>query len=131
MKTKSILALVVMLSAAFATNAQLIEPAVKFLPAGEKGLLKVLYAHDTQSNVDVKFLGENGLLKADRIKAGSFSKGFSKKYDVSRIKAKSFWVEISSADLTVRYKMIETKDGQFVAYLEKTIYNHPLVAAIN
>lgn len=131
MKTKSILALVVMLSAAFATNAQSIEPAVKILPAGEKGMLKVLYAYDAQDNVDVKFIGENGLLKSDRIKAGSFSKGFSKKYDVRRIKDKSFWVEVSSAELTVRYKLIEGKDGNFIPYLEKTTYNHPMVATIN
>lgn len=132
MKTKSILAgLVILLSAAFTTHAQLIEPAVKILPGSEKGQLKVIYAYNSQNAVDVKFLGENGLLKSDRIQAGSFTNGFSKRYDVSRIKAKSFWIEVSSADLSVRYKMIESKDGKFVPYLEKTTINHPMVAAIN
>jgi len=132
MKTKSILALVVMLSAALATQAQAFEPAVKILPTGEKGILKVVYAHDAQSNVDVKFLGENGLLEWDRIKADSFSKGFSKKYNVRNIREKSFSIEISAADLTVRYKMIKSQDGSaYVPHLESTTYNHPLVASIN
>lgn len=132
MKTKSILAgLVIMLSTAFSTKAQSPESAVRILPAAEKGMLKVLYAQKSESAVSVKFLGENGILKADRIKAGSFEKGFSKKYDVSRIKYRIFWVEVSSADLTVRYKMVASKEGAFTPYLESTTYNHPLVAAIN
>ncbi len=132
MKTKSILALVVMLSAALATQAQSFEPAVKILPTGEKGILKVVYAHDAQSNVDVKFLGENGLLVWDRIKSESFSKGFTKKYNVRNIREKSFAIEISSAEMTVRYKMIKSKDGSaYVPYLESTTLNHPLVASIN
>lgn len=133
MKTRSIIlsGLVVMLSAAF-TNAQSLEPAVKILPAAEKGMLKILYAASTEKAVDVKFISENGLIKSDRIKAGSFQKGFTKKYDVSGIKANAFWVEVSSNEMTVRYKLIESKDRQsFVPYLEKTTYNHPLVAAIN
>jgi hypothetical protein len=134
MKTRLILSgLVVMLSAAFTTaNAQLDEPAVKVLPSSEKGIVKVLYAIDSDKAVEVKFLSENGLITSDKIKAGSFKNGFSKKYDISRIKAKSFWVEVSSADLTVRYKMIESKERKaFIPYLEKTTYNHPLVATIN
>lgn len=135
MKTKSIIVsgLVVMLSVIFgAASAQVIEPAVKILPAAGKGVLKVLYAYDSDNAVEVKFLSENGLIKSDKIKAGSFQKGFSKKYDVSGIKSKSFWVEVISSEITVRYKMIESKDRKsFVPYLEKTTYNHPLVATIN
>ena len=132
MKIKSILALVVMLSAALATQAQALEPAVKILPTGEAGILKVIYAHEAQSNVDVKFLGESGLIQWDRIKADSFSKGFSKKYNVRNIREKSFSIEVSSADQTVRYKMIKSKDrNAFLPYLESVTYNHPMVASIN
>ena len=135
MKTRSILlsGLVVMLSAAFtAANAQLDEPAVKILPSVEKGIIKVLYAIDSDKAVEVKFLNESGLITLDKIKAGSFNKGFLKKYDISRIDGKSFWVEVSSADLTVRYKMIKSKERKsFIPYLEKTTYNHPMVATIN
>jgi hypothetical protein len=132
MKTKSILVgLVITFSTAFSTKAQSPESAVRILPAAEKGMLKVLYAQKSESAVSVRFLGENGILKADRIKAGTFENGFSKKYDVSRIKDRIFWLEVSSADLTVRYKMVGSKEGAFTPFLESTTYNHPLVAAIN
>lgn len=131
MKTKSILAGLVIMLTAFSARAQSIESNVKILPASEKGMLKVHYVQESEGAVTVKFLGENGILKTDRIKAGTFSKGFSKKYDVSRINERTFWVEVSSADLTVRYKMVGSKDGSFIPYLESTTYTRPLVAAIN
>lgn len=134
MKTKVILAgMIIAVLAAWTVNAQAPdEPSIRILPAAEQGKVKLVYARDSRSNVDVRFMDESGLLKSDRIKAGSFEKGFIKKYDVSRIKNKSFWMEVRSADLTVRYKLVESRDGKsFVPYLEQTTYNHPLVATIN
>lgn len=132
MKTRVVLAgMIVAALGAFTVSAQsLDEPAIKILPASEQGKLKLLYARDTEKAVKVEFIGENGLLQSDRINAGSFEKGFIKKYDVSRIKEKNFWIEVSSGDLKVRYKMV-AKDKSFVPYLEQTTYNHPMVAAIN
>lgn len=135
MKTKAILTGMVMLlsATAWTANAQdSDQPAIKILPAAEEGKLKLVYARSSQKAVNVKFIGENGLLTSDRISAGSFDKGFIKKYDISRIQGKTFWVEVSSADLTVRYKLVESKDGKsFVPYLEQTTYNHQTVATIN
>lgn len=118
--------------AAWTVNAQnLDEPAIRILPSAEEGKLKILYARSAEQAVEVKFIGENGLLQADRIKAGTFQNGFIKKYDVSCIKEKNFWVEVSSGDLKVRYKLVAKDQKTFVPYLEQTTYNHPLVAAIN
>jgi len=133
MKTKLIFAgMLAAVLAAWTVNAQsLDEPAIKILPSVEQGKLKVLYARGAENAVDVKFIGENGLLQSDRIKAGSFQKGFIKKYDVSRIKEKTFWVEVSSGDLKVRYKLVAKDEKTMVLYLEQTTYNHPMVATIN
>lgn len=133
MKTKLLLAgLITFMTAGITTAQPQDEPAVKILPAAEVGTLKVVYGYDSRSTVEVRFIGESGLLKTDRIKAGTFNKGFLKKYDVRRIKDNSFWVEISSAELKVRYKMVSSADGKsFIPHLEQTTYNHPLVAAIN
>ena len=133
MKTKLIFAgMLTAVLAAWTGNAQnLEEPAIKILPAIEEGKLKLLYARDAQHAVEVKFIGENGLLQSDRIKAGTFQNGFIKKYDVSRIKEKNFWVEVSSNNLKVRYKVVAKDQKTFVPYLEQTTYSHPMVAAIN
>lgn len=132
MKTLILLTgVIVALTVSFAVTAQSNDPAVKILPAAEQGTLKLVYAHDSRNPVVVKFIDENGLLKTDHIRAGSFNHGFLKKYDVSRIQAASFWVEVSSGDLTVRYKMVNDQKGRLVPYLEQTTYNHPMVATIN
>jgi hypothetical protein len=123
--------LIFALSAAFTANAQSSDPAIKILPAAEQGTVKLIYAHDSKNAVVVKFLDENGLLKTDHVKAGSFQNGFLKKYDISRIQANTLWVEVSSGDLTVRYKLMHDQLGRFVPYLEQTTYNHPMVATIN
>jgi hypothetical protein len=132
MKTRILLTgVIIALTAFFAVTAQSNDPAVKILPAAEQGTLKLVYAYDSGNPVVVKFIDENGLLKTDRISEGSFNNGFLKKYDVSRIKARGFWVEVSSGDLTVRYKMVNDQKGRLVPYLEQTTYNHPMVATIN
>lgn len=133
MKTRTMIiaSLVTLFSASlFNANAQeIIEPAVKILPTDEKGVLKVLYAYDTDQAVEVKFLNEEGVLTRDKIKATAFQNGFSKKYDVRNIRSKNFWIEVSSPSLMVTYKMTESNDQRsYVPILEKTTYN-TLVAA--
>jgi len=133
MKNKTIIiaSLVTLFSASiFSVNAQqTTEPSVKILPTEEKGVLKVLYAYDTDQPVEVKFLTEDGTLTRDKIKASAFQNGFSKKYDVRNITSKFFWIEVSSSNLIVTYKMTESKDRKsYEPTLEKTTYN-TLVAA--
>jgi hypothetical protein len=133
MKTKTIIiaSLVTLFSVSFfsANAQQTVEPSVKILPTDEKGILKVLFAYDTDQAVEVKFLTEDVVLTRDKIKANTFQNGFSKKYDVRNIKSGNFWIEVSSPSLTVTYKMTESKDRKsHVPVLEKTTYN-TLVAA--
>jgi hypothetical protein len=106
------------------------EPSVKILPTDQKGVLKVLYVYDTDQPVEVKFLTKEEVLTSDKIKGATFQNGFSKKYDVRNITSRNFWIEVSSPNLTVTYKITESKDRKsFVPFLEKTTYNNSLVAS--
>jgi hypothetical protein len=112
--------------AATYSNAQS-DPAVKILPTTEKGILKILYAYPTDKAVSIKFYNESGLIISDKV-SKSYQKGFSKKYDLSRLKAGDYWVEITSPELSVTYKLAGSKEKRWVSTLEKTTYNYPLVA---
>ena len=81
MKTTSTIVaglLVAALSFAVVTsNAQTAnEPAVKILPTNQEGILKVLYAYDTDQSVEVTFFNEGGLITADKIKPAKDQHGF-------------------------------------------------------
>ena len=134
MKTRTIIiaSMVALFSVSFfGTHAQQAgEPLVKILPTDEKGVLKVLYAYDTNQAVEVKFLNDEGVLTHDKIKANTFQNGFSKKYNVRNISSRNFWIEVSSPNLTVTYKMTQSKDRKsFVPFLEKTTYSNSLIAS--
>jgi hypothetical protein len=135
MKIQSIITagFAVILSASFSVQAQTeMLPAIKVLPSNEKGIVKILFAYETLRNVDVKFYNEEGLLKEDRIKAGTFKKGFIKKYDVSAIDTKKFSIDVDSDNVSVTYRLIESKNGtRYTPLLEKTTYKQSLVASNN
>lgn len=132
MKTKAILLAGLFIIVGAAHAQQILEPSVRILPTAEKGILKVLYAYNTGQSVSVKFFNEDGLLLSDRIKANTFQNGFMKKYDVRKIESKSFFVEISSARMSVTYKMTESKERKdFIPVLEKTSFMYPTTASSN
>jgi hypothetical protein len=136
MKTSSIITagLFILFATSFtAVNARQSggEPPVKILPTTQQGILKVLYAAETGKSVDVRFFNKDKVLGFDKIKGDHNFNGFIKKYDISRLKSENFWIEISSASMDVTYKIIPLEDGTFTPILEKTTYNHPLVAAKN
>jgi hypothetical protein len=132
MKTKAILLAGLFMIYGAAQAQEIFEPAVKILPTKDKGILKVLYAYNTDQSVSVKFFNEDGVLLSDRVKANTFQKGFSKKYDVRKIGSGNFFVEVSSARMSVTYKMIESQDGKnLIPVLEKASYMHPTVASSN
>jgi hypothetical protein len=132
MKTKAILLAGLFLIFGAAQAQEIFEPAVKILPTSEKGILKVLYAYHTGQSVSVKFFNNDGVLLSDRIKAKTFLNGFSKKYDVRMIGSKDFFVEVSSAKVSVVYRMTESKDRkEFIPVLEKATYMNPKVASSN
>lgn len=133
MKTKlTILAGIVTALLTVATvNAQSNEPAVKILPTAEEGIIKVLYAYNTDEIVHVSFYNEEGEFATDNVKAREFTKGFFKKYDINNITGNTFWIEVKAANLTATYKMTKSAKGTFVPLLEKTTYNHEVIAANN
>ena len=133
MKVKSIIAgLVTVLSLAFVTSRaqQGSEPAVKILPTLQPGIVKILYAYETDKPVEVRFVDEGGLITRDKVTIEKGLHGFSKRYNIHNIDAKIFWIEISSENVSVTYRMMESKDTKsYVPFLEKATYSYPLVAS--
>ncbi len=132
MKTSSIISAILFVFAiSFTASArQANEPPVKILPTTQKGVLKVLFAFEADQDVEVKFYNNEGIILTDKINKESYPNGFSKKYDVSSLKLSNYWVEVSSPRIDVTYKITTSKDG-FQPLLEKTTYNHLMVAAKN
>ena len=107
------------------------ESRVKIIPTANRDELKVIYAIETTEPLKVKFLTENGVVASDKIK-GSFPKGLLKRYDVSNINDHDFWVEISSPEMSLTYRIVPSANKQsFTPYLEKVTYNQVLVKANN
>ncbi|NOS92079.1 MAG: hypothetical protein HOP30_09170 [Cyclobacteriaceae bacterium] len=135
MKIQTIIAagLAVVASTAFSAQAQSeLSPSIKVLPSTEEGVVKILYAYETNKPVEVRFSNESGILKTDRVKPTSFAHGFIKKYDVSGIDTKKFKVEVISENVSVTYVITESKTSKgYTPRLESTTYNQPLVASNN
>ena len=108
------------------------EPTIKILPGNQPGQLKILYVHDTDQSVEVKFYNDDGLIAYDKIERGTFSKGFLKRYDVSRISEERFMIEITDENLSRRYSVIASDDNNaYTSVLERTTYLRPVVALSN
>jgi hypothetical protein len=133
MKTQSILLVVLVMIFGTVAQAQEVNvPAVKILPMPQHGILKVLYAYHSGQPVHVKFYDEDAVLFSDKIKANAFKNGFSRKYDVSHIASKTFYVEVSSETLSVTYKLTKSEDGNALRpLLENVSYQYPTVASRN
>jgi hypothetical protein len=136
MKTKIfIIASVIVMLAGFFTSAQaqLSEvPTIKILPSNKPGLLKILYVHDTDQSVDVRFYNDEGLIASDRIDAGTFKKGFLKRYDISRISAERFKIEIVDENRSLMYSVKASDDNKaYTCVYERTTYLQPAVASSN
>jgi len=123
---------VILSSSAASVNAQAFdEPAIKILPTTEKGILKLHYAYNANESVNIRFFNEEGQLMSEDIK-GEFRNGFSKKYDVRKMTSRAFWIEVTAENISVTYKLVRSKDREtYIPFLEKTTYNHPLVASNN
>jgi hypothetical protein len=113
------------------SKAQTFDPlGVKILPTDRQDMIKVIYANDNNSEVEIKFHDASGLIKKDKIEANSFEKGFAKKYKVKRQPADEFWLEVNNPEMTAIYKMKTNKDGKWIAELEQTT-SHKMVASNN
>lgn len=131
MKLKSMIMMagVMVLFAAIGVSAQTQDDLrVKILRTPEAGVVKLVYAYNTDENLHVRFVTAQGEVASDVIR-GSYPRGFMKKYDVKELYKDKFWIEIASDNMTMIYRIVPSKDGKrFTPYLEKTIQNHELVA---
>jgi len=127
----------ILLIAAFAVfgainvNAQINEDLakVKILRTKDAGVIKMLYAMKTEEPIQVRFITREGEFQRDKIH-GQFLKGVSKRYDISSIQDKDFWMEISSSTMTVTYKIKRSSDrSKFEPVLEKSVHNHLALAS--
>ena len=134
MKTKLTIALFMIVFVATTYAQQSAEAIVRVFPSTQKGVLKILYAHDIDQSVEVKFFNEEGIITSDKIKGKANPHGFLKKYDIRQLKSENLWVEVSSSTLSVTYKLVASKDNNITPLLEKTTTtytNHNLVAKNN
>lgn len=133
MKTKAIICGVVV--AAISTlvmsqaHAQVQDiPAVKIISTDQTDVIKVIYAYNTKSPVKVKFLNSEGVAYEERLSGRDVEKGFSKKYDVEKMKGDDLWVEVDGQEISAVFKMSPSKNGKWTAQLEKVTHNFPALA---
>ena len=133
MKTKKIILSLGMLlffgSALFAQTLD--ESQVKILPTNGRNMVKVHYAMEVAEPLNVKFFTKDGVIGADKIKGGPFTKGISKRYDVQNINDQDFWIEVSTSVGSLTYRIVTSKDKKsFTPYLEETTPK-PVLAEAN
>lgn len=104
-------------------------PAVKIISTDKLDEVKLIYGYDSSMPVTITFSGYNGIFFQDKVKGENLENGFSKKYKIAPTRGKDVWVEVSSPELSVTYKMEVAKNGKWTAQLEKTTYNYPVVAS--
>ena len=102
---------------------------IKILPSASRDILKVLFAAPVDAPVKVTFYRGTEILGEDLVTDESHVTGFLKKYDVSRIKESTFWVEVASGRVVVTYKVNRARGGRgFVSVLERTKTDSQLLA---
>ena len=125
MKTKSVLAALMVSIGLFASapSSAQTEPAIKVYPSGE--LLKVVFAYDSKVPVIVEFEDQYGIFGTDRVEASSFSGGFMKRYQVKRENNEPYWLNIKNDSVSARFK-ITTQKSKITSTLETVTYTHPI-----
>lgn len=103
-------------TASMATDPKKTDVAVKILPSGKSGLLKLLYVNPGQKNVEIKFYGTKGLLFAENVKSNRFKDGFIKFYDIKELKPGTYWLEVIDTEQSVKYEIALTKNTMWVNY---------------
>jgi hypothetical protein len=98
----------------------------------EPGIIKIIYGAEITEPITVKFRTKHGEVFSDKIKAGSFPKGVSKRYDVRRIAKKDYQIEISSSKFTSVYTVHADNDGNtFTPVFERGTQLQTVVATRN
>jgi hypothetical protein len=103
---------------------------IKVLPTEKQGIIKVLYAMESESPVEIKFYTNDGEIGSDQVTRDRYEKGFLKWYDISHITTSDFRVEVSTENARVMYRIARSKDKKtFEPILEKVSYNEVITAS--
>lgn len=120
MKAK-LLFFVALMTVTFATRAQVLvqDLNIKVLPSSERNVLKIIYAENSQP-VTVTFFSGKKVYGKD-IESKAYATGFQKKYDVSNISERTFWITVASAKSSATYRMTRIRNGKsFASELESS-----------
>lgn len=94
----------------------------------EPGIIKVIYAMELTSPLEVKFLNGDRIDTIDKIK-GNHPKGILKRYDVHRFKD-DFTVVLTTDNMTTSYLVSVSKDRKRVTAVPmQTTYRYEAVAS--
>jgi|SRR5688572_25307508 len=107
------------------------EPLVKITPTANPHILKVIYGAETFGPLNVKFITRSGVVGSDKIEVGSYPTGISKRYDFKYINESDFWIEVTSPQMSVTYRISPLRNGGFTPYLEKATYYQAVVRRNN
>jgi hypothetical protein len=108
-------------------QAQEITTVTKVLPTNGKGVIKLLVADNLGKTVSVKFYNDDGLIASDAIE-GKDAKGFIRRYDLSQLFFRTFWMEVKTENASFVYAI--TKAGKdFTAELRESTHTYPVIAA--
>lgn len=124
MKTKfTLLAIVTLVAVASVSRAQTLpEERVKILPTSLAGTIKLHYAMEVNEPLEITFFDmRHNVIGKDLIKGAQFPHGVSKRYNVSNISKDDFWIQVSSPQHVVTYRIVPSKDKKhFTPMLEMT-----------
>lgn len=97
-------------TASMATDPKKKDVAIKILPSGKAGLVKLLYVNPDEKAAVVTLHSANGVIFTETVRSSRFNKGFIKLYDVSMLKSGTYWLEVQDSELSVKYELA-LKDG--------------------
>lgn len=111
-------------------SAPSLSESIKILPTEKTNIIKVLYAMESESPVEIKFITFDGEVGTDKVFRTSYEKGFSKRYDISKITSRKFHVQVTTPEASVVYRIERSKDGEtFTPYLEKATRSEIITAS--
>lgn len=135
MKTqKTILATLAIVMASTFSFGQSInnKSEVRVLPHHESGVLRLLYSGEEKETVTVKFYSGNALISKDKVKADKFEKGFIKLYDLRKLEAGDFKVEVETSGKSTGYAFTINEDKNiWVQYWNDYAIGQEVIASIN
>jgi hypothetical protein len=127
MKTGSLVSAGVFFLLFTVASAQAQTPVTKVLPTNGKGVIKLLVAENQGRTVSVKFYNDDGMIASDAIQ-GKDARGFIKKYDLSRLLYRTFWMEVNTETATFVYAITKSGD-EISAELRESTHTYPIIAA--